>query len=344
MDKIRSAFVLVNPISGRRNGYGLMAEATVFKYYEAKQKGLDVFIEKTFSNGGTIELARQVAQMRVDVVPVVAGDGTVHEVVNGFMASGVPIDELPAIMIIKNGNGNDAARLLKYPNGRGLKELKRAFRVLSSDKLLDHAHLSAIDIGEAMCLYNNGKSSRRNFISTLSFGEDAEVNKRALGLRERYPFLSSTGKGVYVLAAIPEVFSFWKRFNYPCVKIEIDGRTLLESKAVICVVGNGGEYGGVFRPIPDASMEDGLLDLCLIRPMNKVQILPELLRFSRGTHINSAKVLKINGILPRARLLRISSERDLLVQMDGEIFSGIRKLEITVRKRAIRFLVPNPGS
>jgi len=340
MEKIESVLVLINPVSGRRDGEGLIVEANAFKYGLAKRVGLKMFVEKTSSNGGTIEIARQAARMGIKVILSVGGDGTAHEIVNGLLMSGISIEKLPLIIVVPNGNGNDLARHFGYPKGQGL---KWAFRVLTSEEPLRYARIAVIDIGDATCLKND-EVIQRYFISTLSLGEDAKINNNALDLRRKYPFLSLAGKGVYVFAAVPELLSFWKKLNYPRLRVEMDGGNPFEISVVIGVVGNGGEYGGIFRPAPCASMEDGWLDVCFILPMGKGEILPNLVRFCLGTHVSNDKVLKVEGILPRAQLLHISSEDDFLVQMDGEIFSGMKELEITVKPKAIRLLVPNPGS
>ena len=174
------------------------------------------------------ELANQAIVDGFDAVIAVGGDGTVNEVGKALVNSGVALGVLPF------GSGNGFARHRKIPIIiRDAIELINRF----STKTIDTATLN----GEV-------------FLTTAGLGFDAHVG---------WKFSESRSRGflTYSQIAVNE-FIGYKEEDYHLI---IDGNEL-KTKAFVISIANGGQYGNNAWIAPDASMEDGKLNVCIIKP------------------------------------------------------------------------------
>ncbi|MGA7203250.1 MAG: YegS/Rv2252/BmrU family lipid kinase [Specibacter sp.] len=176
---------------------------------------------------------------------VVGGDGMVHLGVNALAHTSIPLGIVPA------GTGNDAAR------GLGLDPKNPAAAV-------DHFLLACqrmprtIDLGRI----ERAGSAPVWFMCALSAGFDALVNERANGWQ--WPH----GPMRYNLAILRELLTL-KPVQYSLV---VDGERR-EQRAVLISVANGPSIGGGMKITPDASYDDGLLDLFVVSPVSRLTFL-----------------------------------------------------------------------
>ena len=174
------------------------------------------------------ELANQAIVDGFDAVIAVGGDGTVNEVGKALVNSRVALGVLPF------GSGNGFARHRKNPI-----IVKDAIKLINqfSTKTIDTATLN----GEV-------------FLTTAGIGFDAHVG---------WKFSESRSRGflTYSQIAVNE-FIGYKEEDYHLI---IDGNEL-KTKAFVISIANGGQYGNNAWIAPDASMEDGKLNVCIIRP------------------------------------------------------------------------------
>ena len=174
------------------------------------------------------ELTREAIAAGYDAVIAVGGDGTVNEVGKALVHSKVALGVLPF------GSGNGFARHRKIPIA-----VKAAIGLINrfSTKIVDTATLN----DEA-------------FLTTAGLGFDAHVG---------WKFSQSGSRGflTYSQIAINE-FMGYKEEEYHLI---IDGKEL-KTKAFVLSIANGGQYGNNAWIAPDASMEDGKLNVCIIRP------------------------------------------------------------------------------
>jgi diacylglycerol kinase (ATP) len=222
-------------------------------------------------------------------------------VVNGLMhaASGA------ALGVIPMGSGDDFAKLL--PPAHPVERLARR-----SLRRLDAGRITA----DGVRYFGNGMD--------VGFGAHAARN---VALVPRF----LTGLGTYLGAlAITLV-------RYPALRLrlQLDDQPPFEQASAMTAVMNGRCFGGSFRVTPEASPEDGLLDLLVAEQVGRARILALVPKLMRGTHCGEPDLR-----LLRARLVVIESDDPLVVEADGEIvFERARRLEIEVLPGALPVLV-----
>jgi diacylglycerol kinase (ATP) len=225
-------------------------------------------------------------------VVVLGGDGTLHEVVNGLADAGFP-DGFPLVPRAM-GTGNDFHRMLhgKQDGISGLLDV------------LERGRVRRFDVGHV-----EWEGGRAHFVNLLGVGIDVEV----LRLRERYPNLPGLLQyGAALLAALrvfrpPDVRLTWVLEHEP--EQEVMGPVLLAAATV------GPTVGGGFVLAPDASPEDGLLDLFLAKPMPLRRLLRHLPGVVRGTNASSDEIRRLQ--FSTATLTSMGPE-PLFFELDGE--------------------------
>lgn len=275
--------VVANPTSGK--GYGRVATALALQ--RLTRSGATVLdISAPTMEAARDEAARAVSG-GVDALVVIGGDGMVHLGVNAVAGTDVPLGIVPA------GTGNDIARFL----GIVPREPVR-----SADRVLEHlasGEVRTVDAG----LAGTADGTRRWFLGVLSAGFDALVNERAN--RWRWP----RGPVRYNLAIGRELPVF-RPVRY---RLELDGE-VEELRGMLVSVANGSSFGGGMRIAPDASMDDGLLDVVVLGPVSTAQFLRVFPSVYRGEHVSHPAVT-----IRRARRVRVEvPDRPLAVYADGE--------------------------
>ncbi len=225
---------------------------------------------------------------------VIGGDGTVNEVAQGIV--GYP----QVLGVLPGGSGNDFYKMLG--NGNSL------------DTAMETAFLGEpheIDVGLV-----NGTP----FFNAVGLGFDAEVAIAAS--QSNIP-----GKWRYIIG----VFKVLKQFTPYNVEIELDQLKLSEKVTLICI-GNGRSCGGGFHLTPQARLDDGLFDVCLISSMPKFRIVRFLPKAIKGTH------LRLEGVrIYRSRKIVVRSAEKFPVHVDGNILpESVDKLEITLERRKLK--------
>lgn len=233
-------------------------------------------VETTLVSGGTAaqtsELLGAALDAGCDAVVVAGGDGTVHLAIQALAGGDVSLGIVPL------GTGNDTATSL------GLHELDpdAAASVIAEGvtRRIDLARLSRRD-GSSV-LYG----------SLLASGFDARVNDRAN--RMHWP----RGHARYNIALFAE-FAVLRSTDFSVSYERADGVVeTVEGPLLMATVGNGRTYGGGIPMCPDAVLDDGLLDLTLVRQLSRARMLRMLPRAYAGTHgdldeVTMAKVRRV---------------------------------------------------
>ena len=292
--------VIVNPTAG-----GGRALKSVDWLRERLGARPDVRIEITRRPGDAETIAADAVRHGHDRVIAVGGDGTVQEVVNGLLAAGEPA----AMGIVPLGSGNDLARSLGLPI-----ELASAWKIA-----IGHA-TRAIDVARA----RNGSGTERWFASAGGIGFDAQV---AAAVADRSGW--QAGRAGYLLTTLAEL----RRFENRRIRLTIDGAT--ETADVLFVaIANGAYYGGGMRIAPDATVDDGRLDVCVVGDISRLTVLRQLPNLYRGTHVNHPAVTMRSGTIVEA-----DGDGDTRVHLDGEPF-GVLPLRVAVSHRALAVAFP----
>jgi YegS/Rv2252/BmrU family lipid kinase len=243
------------------------------------------------------ELARRAVDEGCEVVVAIGGDGTMNEVAAAL--TGTPA----ALGLIPCGSGNGLGRHLGIP-GPG----KGAFRAL-----LD-GDIRIIDTGLA-----NGIP----FFNAMGIGFDAEIS-------HRFNRLTRRGLPAYVRTT----FSTLLRFRAQKYLIR-SGDMSIETSAFIISVANSDQYGNDCYIAPGASVDDGRLNITVLKSVHFFNALPIAVRLFTKTIDGSASVQRLLG--PRFTIERPAAG---LLHTDGETHETDAVIEITVRPRSLRIMVP----
>jgi len=274
----------------------------VWKQFSGKLKQLygELDMVPTRCAGDATTLARQGVEEGYELVVAFGGDGTLHEVVNGMVGGSTALGVVPA------GTGNDFARSL----GIG-KDLNRAFQVLSD------GHMKRIDLGTFDGHY---------FLNMGGLGLDASVAHRINSKR------ILRGQLAYLVAVLQTLAAY---DSYP-LEICIDEQ-VINQEAIIVSVGNGQYVGGGFRLLPQASLEDGLLDIMIVGYVGRGEIIKTLPALYKGTHVGHPKCSFYRG-----RDVKISLKdptKKVFAQIDGQEYCQF-PLVFGVLPKALQVLAP----
>jgi len=265
-------------------------------------------LKPTQAAGAGRLLAAEAVGEGFDTIVAAGGDGTVNEVVNGIGDAPEGF-ERSRLAVLPIGTANVFAREIQMPV-----RLERAWEIIRNGKE------RAIDLGEAQFASSQGMESRF-FIQLAGAGPDARaVEMVSWKWKKRHAFLA------YAVAACVALLERHPRISWR----SSDGRG--EADAV--VMGNGGYYGGPFHIFPEASMDDGRMDVALFPKINLPFIvcaapvaLATLRRPTRGvTHFQTQS-------------LTLQSAEKVGLQLDGEL---VCQLPVTIRwhSKRIRIVVP----
>jgi diacylglycerol kinase (ATP) len=298
--EIRRVAVVLNPAAGRGQGRRRRGELEALLAEAAGRhpNKPDWEIIETTASGTGSEVAARAAAAGADIVAAVGGDGTYGEVVNGLVGTPARLGIIPL------GTGNDFAR------GMGLgTDIRLAVYTLF------HGVPRPIDLG---------LSGGRWFINVAGCGFDAVVAERV-----NRGFRRLRGTAAYIAA----VYQCLLAFRPAAMRITIDGETH-ELRAMLCSIANSESYGGGMRIAPDAKIDDGWFDVCILGDAGRWEFIRAFPRVFKGTHVTHPKVTML-----KAKHIRVESERPLPVLIDGEVI-GTTPVEFEMRYHAIEVMGP----
>jgi diacylglycerol kinase (ATP) len=247
----------------------------------------------------------------VSAALIFGGDGTVHRHLAQLHQKKIPM------LVVPTGSGNDFAKAL------GIRSMETAVRAWEqfcvAEKNSDGKNVKDIDLG---VIRANGQE--KLFCCVAGIGMDAEANARA---NRMPPWLKS--RGGYVLAALQSLIAF----KPAAMNITAEGRELRRS-AFFIAIGNAISYGGGMKVTPRATLDDGLLDICLVSKMNKLKLLCWVPTIFFGKHLHLKEVEYF-----QARQIAIDAERELDLYADGD-YAAQTPVEIGLIRRGLRVIVP----
>ncbi len=264
---------------------------------ELTRRNVEHHVEQTHS----LEHARQLAVNATtagETAVAFGGDGLVGAVAGALKHSTGVLGVLPG------GRGNDFARVLGIPL-----EPKAACAVLATGAVRE------LDLGEV---------DSRTFISIASCGFDSDANRIANETR------LVRGNLVYTYGALRALLG-WRPARFEVV---VDGG---ETRAIVgytVAAANSGAYGGGMMLAPNASLQDGALDVVLVGHVPKLSFLRLLPTVFKGEHVRQREVQVLRGAE-----VRIAADRPFTVYADGD---PIAELPVTVRALpgALRVIIP----
>jgi diacylglycerol kinase (ATP) len=273
--------VVANPAAGHGRAGRLIGKVTTALH----RLRLPHEIRVSESGPDVERLAREAAEGGARIVAALGGDGTVSLAANGILGTGVALAALPA------GTGDDFAK------GIGAGKLDAAVELLANPKTVD---LDVIEVTTG--------ADKRSFLNIAGAGFDSEVNETANGMTVK---LGATG--TYVAALLKTL----SRFSPASFTIQVDDERM-ELDAMLVEVGSGRWTGGGMKVLPDAVMNDGLLDVCIVEALSKLAFLRAFPRVFVGSHTTHPRVR-----MRRGSRVQVEANRRVLVYADGELVGSL---------------------
>ena len=275
--KQREIALLTNPTAGGGKG----ARARDIALGRLRDSGMVVRSLEGRDPDEALDLARQCVGDGIETLVVCGGDGMVHLGAQAVAGTGIPLGIIPA------GTGNDVARYF---------DLSRTDPRAATDTVIA-GRTRTVDL--ARC-------GSRYFVTVLAAGFDAVVNERANAMT--WP----RGQMRYNLATLAELRTFQP---LPYV-LEIDG-TVHRLDAMLVAVGNGPSFGGGLRITEGALLDDGMLDVVIIKPMSRTALVRTYPKLFKGTHVSVPEYVH-----HRARSVTVAAP-GIVSYADGERFGAL---------------------
>jgi YegS/Rv2252/BmrU family lipid kinase len=269
-----------------------------------------VEILRTEASGHATALAREALKRGVKTIIAVGGDGTINEIVNGFFEDEQPIPTDAAIAVIPHGTGSDFSRILNLPLDRKL-----------AATVIPNGQKRLIDVMKVRYIARNETKAVRYAINVTSFGMGGEVADRVN--RSMKPFGAFFA---FLSATLQTALTFSGR----SVALHLDDLKTMNARITNVAAGNGQYHGAGMWICPGALIDDGLLDVTVVRHLRLHQLIRNIPVLYNGGIYSHPKVESY-----RVKNLRAESAEKVLLEIDGEPL-GRLPVEISIVPNAIR--------
>lgn len=304
-NKMKHVFI-INPTAGKQNSFDKIS-ADLDKY----KTTYDIEIYETDHERDATEFTKNYLENYKDTVRFYAcgGDGTLNEVVNGVV-------------------GFDNASVSLYPCGSGNDFVKsvgdiRTFNNL--DKLLN-AENKEIDL---IKIHTDACDTDYYSLNVTNFGFEAYVCKVANKLKK------SRTQNAYTLGIVKALFCAMKNE----ITVEVDGEILNPSgKLLLCTLANGSYVGGKYKCAPRYVIDDGLMEICMVKTINVFKLISLIGVYEKGQHLDNKRIKQYIEYR-RSDKVKLYSNKTFDLCIDGEIISG-NKFDVTILNKAIKFGIP----
>ncbi|KAD6453234.1 hypothetical protein E3N88_07939 [Mikania micrantha] len=269
--------------------------------YLRSRLGTDCNISESLTSGPShaIDITREAIRDGADAVVAVGGDGTLHEVVNGFFWGGKPVSKhdskvlhTTALGLIPLGTGSDFARTFGWSNDP----------VDAIERLVKGRSRSRIDVG----VITKEGGDLHYFVNVADIHLSAKAGYHASKYKR-------FGNLCYVIGALQ---AFFGHHNHD-LKIRVnDGEWELYPKTTALCIGNAQFFGGGMRITPNAHPSSGNFEVVTLQDFKWYDFVLKLHRLYSGTH------LSVNNVLSRSafsiEVEEVVGSNSIFVQSDGE--------------------------
>ena len=283
--------VIVNPQAG--NGRTEKIWPNIESVLEKSIGSFEVL--HTTCRGDATDLSRRI--LAVDTVRIVAvgGDGHLNEVLNGFIENDLPVNPEARLSFVMTGTGCDFQRSLgissKWQN--------------AAAKLKD-ANVRKIDVGKVTYTAADKTQKIRYFDNIASFGLSGAVDHCLEHSRLR-DYLG--GSPLFLWATIKTVFTHPNQ----SIRFRIDDGPEEEICSRLGLLANGRYFGGAMHAAPEAELDDGLLDLLMLKEISVAKFLWHLPKIYKGTHLKIPEIF-----FQKVRKFTAESSEQVILDIDGE--------------------------
>ncbi|NIA15059.1 MAG: YegS/Rv2252/BmrU family lipid kinase [Nitrospiraceae bacterium] len=287
-DNAHKIAVVVNPYSG--NGRTARRWPKIGQMLEDLMG--DYLFLKTDHPGHATELVRQALRDGYDRIVSVGGDGTHHEVINGFFDGMLPINPRAAMAILPLGTGSDLARTLNMPRG------VNAVPHLVSDRVV------AADLGRVTFTLPDGGQQYLYFINTCHIGIGGAVVERVNRTTKKYG-----GRLTYFRGLIMTLLTY----KNPFLELDIGGAQV-DQKCRDVIIAKGQYDGGGMHVAPNAEIDNGLFDVYVIGDTSRLFAVTHVHKLYQGRLLEHPDKIRF---FKTARITARSNET-VLINLDGE--------------------------
>lgn len=269
-------------------------------------------VHHTRGPGDATELTRLCLLEGAERIVCVGGDGTLNEVVNGFMDEEGPIRPEAMVGFIPRGTGCDFIRTVSLP-----RQLEMAL------DLIDRADSHLIDLGRLTFENRDGTRSLRYFHNITSFGLGGEVDERVNKTAKFFGGFIS-----FIWATLVSILIYDKKR----ITLRVDEGFHQKVTCWNVAVANGQYHGGGMWVAPEANVTDGLFHVTVIGDLSLAEVFMNLPKLYNGKIQQVDKVITLTGKRVEAR-----SQRRVLLDVDGEQ-PGKLPVVIEMLPRALRLI------
>lgn len=281
--------VIVNPKAG--SGRGLKDWPVISnQMYNSGVRFTCVFTEHKYH---AVELTVKAINDGFRNIVAVGGDGTIHEVVNGIFIQKAALTTDISLAVIPAGTGNDWIRMYGISKTYSL-----AVRSMVEKRTILQ------DVGK-VDFYETRVKHTRYMANVAGLGYDAVVNLKYNNLKDEGKY----GRWLYLRST----FNTFLGFRSKHFKIFADGNLFYDGMVFSGAVGIGKYNGGGMQQTPNAAVDDGLMDLTIIRKMSKYRVIRNFKLLYSGNIYNIPKV-----IFTQAKRIEIETWPETRIEIDGE--------------------------
>ncbi len=300
-------YFIINPVAGSGKAIEIVEEQIELVSDEIKKENEFIIIHTHHSGDGT-KICKEICEEHKDEIMNIfacGGDGTCFEVLNGIIGyKNVRFGMLPV------GSCNDF--LKTFPN-------------------YDFLNIENQIKGETIDV-DTIKVNNEYIINVVNFGFDARANDDQLKLRSKFKSV----KKAYNRALIKNILS--PKLGDDVI-ISIDDKKVFEGKMLLSAVANARYYGGGYKCAPLAEVNDGLVDLVIVKKVSILTFARLVKYYKAGKHLNNKKFEKY-VIYCKGKKINISSKNDLTASYDGEVRHNNNYI-MQIDNQKIKFILPS---
>lgn len=302
-------YFIVNPVAGTVNALPRL-KAELEQIFKNRNDSYEIY-ETKFENDATMEIKRKL-QERDKLYPYehiriysAGGDGTAYECANGVYGY-----QNVSFAILPTGSCND---FLKTFEGVDFSNLES---VISADSY----PLDVLKINDKVC------------VNVCNIGYDAKANADCMRFRKK---MKSIHKA-YVKAL---VINLLKPLGDKVVIYDENDNVIYSGKSLLLTFSNGQYYGGGYRCAPLSVVDDGLMEVSIIKKVSRLTFLKLVGGYKKGEHILNYQKYKKASVYTRCTKAKVVSEEMLTYCVDGEIFYS-KELNVELVAHALNFVIP----
>ncbi len=268
--------------------------------------GLNFELALTDREGDGARLAKEAVERGFQIIVAAGGDGLAGEVAGALVGSQAVFGMIPL------GSGDDFAKSLRI--GRSIPHAVETIR---------DRRTMMVDAGTVSSPLPGGGKLERHFFNCVGIGLDGEViveKQKIKGLRDLKLYLWATVKALWRYKGQRMSFDFGQgKFWY---------------QALVAEITNGKSVGGGYYLCPEAVVDDGLLDMCLIHKLGWLEFFRHVPKSFNGKHTLLREVA-----MGRLTKVTVESEVPMSAQVDGELWPYVNRFDIGIIPKALQAIV-----